>query len=625
MDVTVSPDGKFLASSSTDGSVKLWDYREGRLLRYFTNHLGNWARRVAFSPDSQRVTAATYDGSVSVWDTATGAVTLSLPIKGRIADVLFTPDGRSVVTASRENTAPVIQFWDALTGNPDLAINHTNSIQNISISSDGRLLASAGAEGLGNLWELPSGRWLRAVHRSEKSGATMVDLSPDGRFLAMSGQWVNTVFAVNSGATLAEMRGHQDGMMQIRFSPDGRELASASGDATVRLWDARTGKIRRIFPARLPDAPITSIAFSADGAFEAVGSVDGVVRVWDARNGSFRYQLRGHEGAVLALEFSRNNAWLFSGGADRLMRVWDMGHGTISAFHPFFDRADAMGAIACGGTKREIASASGPWGSASLDHSIKIWQSHFDRPLRALQGHTTSVQALAFASGIDRLVSAGLDGTVKLWDSRKAECLHTLTNDVLTEKLAFTPDASTVIAGMANGRVRLLDAETLATTREWIAHSRPVQSLALSADGRWLATASADYTVAVWDVATGSELRRFTNVTSHYLPVAFHPQRPVLAFAQRDEMVVHANVETGEILFQRAIFPDGEWLAWNPVKAFYIASPRGSEHARLRLAEQLTPVYPLQLYRKELSRPTNLLAALAGPAPNLAPKNFQLW
>jgi signal transduction histidine kinase len=99
----------------------------------------------------------------------------------------------------------------------------------------------------------------------------------------------------------------------------------------------------------------------------------------------------------------------------------------------------------------------------------------------------------------------------------------------------------------------------------------------------------------------------------------------VLAFAQRDEMVVHANIETGEILFQRVLFPDGEWLAWNPAKAFYMASPRGHEHARVRFADQLTPVYPLDFYRAELSRQTNLLAALAGSAPVIQPKNFRLW
>ncbi len=624
MDVKFSPDGRLLASCSTDGSVKLWDYREGRLLQHFTNHVGNWVRRVAFSPDGRWLVPASYDGKVSVWDTASGAVARTIPMKGRVADILFTPDGRYIVTGSREPDSPLIQFWDVDTGEPGLTLGHSNAVISLAMTRDGRLLAAAGGEGAVNFWELPSGRWLRRVPTPEKTMRHMT-LSPDGRRLALAGESVNTVISADTGALVAEQRGHEDTTFRVCFSPDGDEVASASGDSSVWLWASRNGRTRRIFAARPPDSPITSLAFSADGVFEAVGGVDGVVRVWDARSGAFRHNLRGHEGAVQSLAFSLESDWLYSGGADRTTRLWDMSRGTVSGYLPFFDRLDAIGAVACGGTEGYFASASGPWGSASLDHSIKIWQPHFDRPMRVLRGHTASVRAVAYAPGVDVLASASVDGTVKLWNSRQAGCLRTLTNAVITEVLAFTPDASWLLAGLADGTVRVLDPNSLATAREWQAHQRPVQSMALSADGRWIATASLDRSVALWDFTTGGELRRFTNVTSQYLPLAFHPNEPVLAFAQRDELIVHADVKTGDFLFMRAFFPDGEWLAWNPAKSFYMSSPRGHEHARLRLRDQLAPVYPLELYRDELSRPTNLLAALAGPAPVLAPKNARLW
>lgn len=621
-----SPDGKRLASSSTDGSVKIWDYRAGRLVHDFTNHVGNWARQVAFSADSRWLTAATYDGNVSVWDAASGAVVRSLSTQARIADVLFTPDGRFVVTASREDNSPLIRFWDLTTGQPGLVLSHSNALDAIAISRDGRWLASAGHGSMVKLWKLPEGRLEHVLTTGlEGQNVNIVALSSDGAQVAAAGQRVATVWATKSGQRQYELRGHEDTVFCVGFSPDGRELATASADASIRLWNMRDGSLRRIIPRRPPHTPVSSLAFSADGRFEAMGTGDGRVRVWDAQDGGFQYELSGHEGAVYALDFSTNGAWLFSGSADRTLRVWDMGYGTISAIHPLFDREDAVGVLAVGGGKGLIASASGPFGRSTLDHSIKLRQSHFDRPVRIFRGHAANVRSVAFTSASDLLASAGADGAVKLWNARNGECLRTLTNPVLAEVIAFSSGSQWLVAGMADGTVRVWETNALNTVRDWRAHLHPVQSLAISANGRWLATASADHTVAVWDFESGRELRRFTNVTSQYLPIAFHPRQPVLAFAKRDEMSVHANVETGEILFQRVLFADGEWLAWNPAKAFYVASSRGDEHARVRFADQLTPVYPLTLYRRELRRETNLVAALASPAPVLAPKNLELW
>jgi WD40 repeat protein len=619
-----SPDGKWLASSSTDGSVKAWDYRSGRLLHLFTNHIGNWVRRVTFSPDSRLLAPAAYDGKLCIWDVQTGRVAQTLPTGERVGDVRFTPDGRFLIAASRDDQ-PRIRLWDLASGKVSLVLTQSRRVEAIALSGDGKLLAAGDGEGTVTLWELPSGRELRTFVVPGRDKVVDLDLSPDGRSLATAGQWVDRVFATDTGALKFEMRGHEDATFRVRFSPDGSELVSGSPDCTVRIWNARNGKPRLVIPARPPDTPITSIAFSRDNAFEAVGRVDGVVRVWAGRGGGFKYELRGHAGPVYALAFSTNGEWLCSASADRTVRVWDTAHGTISAIHPFFDRRDSMSTVAFGGTEGLLATAAGAWSGLGFDTDVTLWETHFDRPVRRLHGHSASVGAVAFVPGVDLLASAARDGTIKLWNARTGACLRTLTNSVAVQTLAFMPGARELVVGRVDGTVALLETNALGLLREWAAHNQPVQSLAVSGDGRWLATAAADGKVAVWDAATGREVRRFTGATSQYLPLAFYPGEPVLAFAQTDEMMVHANVQTGEVLFQRVLFPDGEWLAWNPAKALYMSSPHGDDHVRVRFGDQLTPVYPLTLYRRELNRPGNLLEALADPVPAIGPRNFGLW
>lgn len=624
--LAMSPDGKLIASSGTDGSVKVWDYRAGRLLHTFTNHVGKWTRDVAFSPDGRFLVPAAYNGKLSVWDLASGKVVRTIPMPGRTADVLFTPDGRSIVAASREDDAPLIRFIDFETGRVGLALNHSNMLADIAITRDGRWLASGKGGGEVRLWELPAGRLVRLLQATEKKGIVeAVAFSPDGRILAAAVNNIVYLWERASGRLLHRLTGINESVNSLAFSPDGEELASGSADAAIRQWRVRDGKLKRLIGQRPPGMPVTSLAFSPDGRYEAQGTANGRLRVWNAQEGTFVHERLGHEGAISSLAFTTDNTWLCSGGADRKMRVWQPGNGSLSAVYPNFDRGDGMGTLAVGGSKSWVATATGPWGGAESDSSIKLWLVMFDRPVRVLQGHRAEVRSVAYGPRSDLLASLSDDGTIKLWNSVNGDCLRTQTNDAPMKVLEFSPGSKWLAAGMSDGTLRVLNTNTLAVSRKWRAHQRFVQSLAFSADRRWLATAGGDQTVAVWDWNSGTEVHRFTNVTSQYLPLAFLPGQPVLAFAQRDDMVVHARVDTGEVLFQRVQFPDGEWLAYNPSKPFYQSSPRGDEHARVRFEGQLNPVYPLELYRKELRCTTNLLAALAGPSPQLAPKNFALW
>jgi WD40 repeat protein len=273
-----------------------------------------------------------------------------------------------------------------------------------------------------------------------------VAFSPDGRLLASASRDSTVrLWDGRSGAELQILQGHSDGVVAVAFSSDGNLLASASFDSTVRLWDGHSGAALQTLKGHSDE--VVAVAFSPDGKLLASSSRDSTVRLWDSRSGAALQTLIGHLGGIWAVAFSSGGKLLASSSKDSTVRLWDSRSG--AALQTLKGHSDEVWDVAFSPDDKLLA-------SASYDSTVKLWDVHWGVARQTLKGHSDGVVAVAFSSDGKLLASASKDSTVRLWDSRSGAALQTLKgHSAEVGAVAFSPDAKLLASGSDDSTVRL--------------------------------------------------------------------------------------------------------------------------------------------------------------------------
>jgi RNA polymerase sigma factor (sigma-70 family) len=539
-----SPDGRELISGGEDGYIRLFDAATGKVRRRLRSSGNNVS--VALSPDGRVLAARAWDHVIHLYDEVSGTELRTLPFSsGAMGTIAFSADGKFLAAVCGRS----IRTWDVATGERQKSIGP--NIQGwwcLAVSHDGKSLACGDATGKAYVWDLATAKEVRRFPTDEPF------------------------------------------VTSLTFSPDGRTLVGAVGDAgLIYQWDISSGKV--IWKIELPEGGQPTVAFSPDGRFVAVGGGKVVakrpcpVRLLDSATGKEVRCLGLHQEHISALVFSKDGQKLASASFDGMIGLWDVATGKDLR-------------LAAGHTSTVVEVALSPDGrtlaSASRDRTVRLWSLPDGKELRTLGGNEQMLQTVAFTPDGRTVIAADFSDVVSQWDAATGVEIRRLPGSEGRHwRYAFSPDRKTLLGASMDGFIRLRD---LATGRELQNYAGLglglIPSVAFSEDGKFVAAVREDAgrpsgALSVWDAAT-AERKIMLDVAGGAQEVAFSPDGRTLAATGKVGAIHLWDFANGKLLGSLPGALDDPCGSWRRAPLAFAADGRslvGATGRTLRLWE----------------------------------------
>lgn len=539
--------GRRLLTTSIDGSARLWEVPSGRLLaqRSFSTPFlraklspredyililgaaersGFWdaqlehqlskleapdqLSKASFGGREDRLAFLVGERSVALWNASSRTAIKLLQHQDSIFDLATSPDGRTLLTSSRDGVATP---WSFANGESlGYVFEHGAPIFNSTFNAKGDLVLTTADDNLARVWRIPSSTYLKRTI-PQNSRAISVQMSPSGSLLLTLGSNREVqLWDFAAGQRIGKPLGHASWVTCFLISPDESQIATCTEAGRVQIWEASSGAPLRELVGHEGGRVVTA-QYSQDGSRLLTASRDGTARVWNTATGEQDGAILPHPeepSTALFLDSDREVAIVSRGRA----HFWNARTKQSTGHLLFQDDNSRIFDASVSPDGAVIATSSYAAGNGE-ENAVLLWDAK-SRTKRAPElMHPTEVTSITFSPDGTRLATSCHDYSARIWDVATGRLVTApMKHEEQIASMSFSPDGELLVTASQDKTARVWDVGTGLPLAPSFVHDAPVSKAVFTADGSSIVTASSDGAVRVWEVApkmrSGAELRK---------------------------------------------------------------------------------------------------------------------
>ena len=563
-----SHDGKLIVSASWDGTIRIWDVKNGNCIRTLKGHEDS-VSYASFNPNDKLIASASWDKTIKLWDVETGECLLVF--EGHTANVNsveFSHDGKYLVSASGVNNdhcqtdtdKDSIMVWDILKKQRIFTLTgYKGSVRYAQFSDDDSIIASASDDGTICFWNTREGTKLSTL-KGHKTTVEHLDFILGREEIISSGYGDIYIWNTNTGELVRTIP--TEGQAHQVICHPRKNLIAAIMNQSIHIWDASTGELLKKIATHLPSIDDSrSICFSPDGKHIVLAASDNTVRILDVFSSKW-VEFEGHNDVVLATCFSPDGKTLISSSDyfEKAICVWDAK--TAEKRCKLLGHKGRIKSLAMLSDNKTIV-------SASHDGTIRFWDKDGTEKslINLANGGINSISL----SPDEKYMACAQDGKISLWDVNTGKCIWVSEGSIYdnSNSVSYSPNGELIAAAWGNS-VLLLQADDGTPIRIINRHDDFIFSVDFSHDGTRIVSASRDKAAKVWDVESG-ECVLVLEHTADVSSAKFGPDDNFIASTSFDGFIRTWNTIDGSPIYvlnthcfsstSISISPTGEQLA----------------------------------------------------------------